>query len=258
MMGCNETRKWLSPYLDSELGHTKTFEVSEHLRACTACAVRFDEERRADEMMRIKLAAVCVPAELWSQVTQAVMTPLWVRRLRSRSGLAIAACLLLSMVFLGVFRGGREVQYRPWVARRFVAEKPVSRPFPFVPSDATSVRKALESQYGLKLAMWKALSHGHHDLELVSATPRKDSAGRAYLVVRLNCCNEPVLLVLARPQSGTWPASLRDVSINPGSTNEGLVRDLHVAARDIDGVRVVAVGRHAVGHIVESLIPFST
>ena len=40
-MNCKEARRWMSPYIDSELGKTKTFEISEHLRYCPACAERF-------------------------------------------------------------------------------------------------------------------------------------------------------------------------------------------------------------------------
>ena len=46
-MNCQEARRFISPYLDSELGQTKTFEVSEHLSECESCRRRFEQERSA-------------------------------------------------------------------------------------------------------------------------------------------------------------------------------------------------------------------
>ena len=43
-MKCREARCYLSPYIDSELDATRTFEISRHLEGCPPCARIFGEE----------------------------------------------------------------------------------------------------------------------------------------------------------------------------------------------------------------------
>ena len=46
-MKCHDARKWISPYIDSELDPTKTFELSQHLENCESCKTRFGREALA-------------------------------------------------------------------------------------------------------------------------------------------------------------------------------------------------------------------
>ena len=43
-MKCQQARIYLSPYLDSELDPTTTYEVSRHLESCPDCARLFAAE----------------------------------------------------------------------------------------------------------------------------------------------------------------------------------------------------------------------
>ena len=76
-MNCKAVRKWMSPYLDSELDRPITFEVSEHLQDCSECAARFDAERRVDDTIRSQIERATMPAELWARVKDEVSRDSW-------------------------------------------------------------------------------------------------------------------------------------------------------------------------------------
>ncbi|NOX57888.1 MAG: zf-HC2 domain-containing protein [Planctomycetes bacterium] len=77
-MTCDQCRRWWSPYLDSELDASKTFEVSEHLRVCECCRSRFEGEKDLDQWMRDTLRSgggadgaggdVTMPSPLWTKL----------------------------------------------------------------------------------------------------------------------------------------------------------------------------------------------
>ncbi len=77
-------RRWTSPYLDSELGDTQTFEVSQHLLTCPECAARFNFERHADARLRLALAEGAMPDALWWQIVHMVSQRRWFRRAHLR------------------------------------------------------------------------------------------------------------------------------------------------------------------------------
>ncbi len=57
-MRCEEARRFLGPYLDSELDPTTSFEIARHLESCAACRERFEAERKVE---RAVAAEVCRP-----------------------------------------------------------------------------------------------------------------------------------------------------------------------------------------------------
>ncbi|GJM26423.1 MAG: hypothetical protein DHS20C16_28380 [Phycisphaerae bacterium] len=61
--------------MDSELDASKTFEVSEHLRLCDSCRLRFERESAMDGWMRESLGDVQMPADLWEQIEAGVKMP---------------------------------------------------------------------------------------------------------------------------------------------------------------------------------------
>lgn len=254
-MNCNETRNWMSPYLDSELGQTKTFEVSEHLRRCPECADRFGKEHEVDDTMRSRLGPQTMPDELWSEFRRELTMPAWVRRLSSWQGLAVAASLVIAVLSSVVMlRSGDEGQSMPVIANRFMVEAPDNHPFPVVQPDTELVDEILRLDYGLRFASTTVVeAMGHRDFQLISATRRTDDTGRAYLDVRLNCCGKPVLVTLARPVGGKLPtpfANIHRVHAEPPSLNE---QDVKLEYTTMGGVHVVVASRHDVKHIIDSI-----
>jgi anti-sigma factor RsiW len=54
-MRCEETSRYLSPYLDSELDPRTSFEISSHFEQCASCRDRFEAERRIDHAIATEL-----------------------------------------------------------------------------------------------------------------------------------------------------------------------------------------------------------
>lgn len=252
-MNCKEARKWVSPYLDSELGQTKTFEVSEHLRNCSKCAARFSAERRADELTRSRLAREAMPSELWVQVSRDVSVPSWVRRLRVHPGLAIAACLAIVLTAVPLLQLVRHTQGNPWIVDRFATEAADGQPFRATKGDRASAERLLRDEFEMQLAISPAMAAaGHYDFHLVSAAKRTDHAGREFIEVRLNCCGQPVLLALARPTAGELPAPFEGIAVS----ERRLVKTfggVNLVATNIRGVVALAASRHQITHIAENL-----
>jgi hypothetical protein len=61
--------------MDSELDASKTFEVSEHLRLCESCRLRFERESAMDGWMRDSLGDVQMPVALWNQIESDINEP---------------------------------------------------------------------------------------------------------------------------------------------------------------------------------------
>lgn len=252
-MNCNDARKWISPYLDSELGKTKTFEVTEHLRNCSACAERFAQEQQVDETVRSRLSSPVMPEDQWADFRRALTMPSWFRRLRSPQGLALAACLAIAVVSTAV--GLRtEKAALPAIANRFLVESPDNHPFPPSSPGRVSIADTLRTEFGLRFASLADMAaKGHHDFELISASRKTDDEGHAYLEVRLNCCGRPVLLALARPVGGELPDVFPGVETTFGEKSNDHGSGIKLAHATMGGVHVVVVSRHAVQHIIDSL-----
>ena len=77
--------------------------------------------------------------------------------------------------------------------------------------------------------------------------------------LRLNCCDQPVLIMLARSSDGGWPVPLDGLqpaarlSVHTEGGALGTVGNVRIAVRDVDGVRVVAVSRHPVEHLLSRM-----
>ncbi len=106
-MTCEQCRRWWSPYMDSELDATKTFEVSEHLRLCDACRKRFENESNMDDLIRESIANVSLPNAFWNKIEKGVKATVnrpqlqQTARFRFSGWLAVAA--MVAMLLFGGF-----------------------------------------------------------------------------------------------------------------------------------------------------------
>ena len=258
-MNCKEPRKWMSPYLDSELGATKTFEVSEHLRTCPECTARFEAERRADQTMRARFSNETMPEELWSKIAGSVSTPSWARVLRSQRYWAMAACLVLVVGGVLVVRQIGAAQHAPMLIKQFVAETPGNTPF--APSGsatgADALAMVLRDSFRVALSVPSNLeTMGHRNFQVVSTTQRRDANGREFVEVRLNCCGEPMLMVLAKSADGVWPLGLDQLADD--SRQAAAFDGVNVGVRDLGDVRVAVASRHSIKLILAALSQFDT
>lgn len=118
-MTCSEALTYLSPYLDSELDPTTSFEIARHLEQCPACAERFARERRVERRLSDAVRQAGVDATLWSKALARAPAPGRPSPLRL---LAVAAATLL-IVGLGLtFLAPRAPPAPPDLARVLVAD----------------------------------------------------------------------------------------------------------------------------------------
>jgi len=98
-MKCQQARIYLSPYLDSELDPTTTYEVSRHLETCSACADLFAAEEELERAIRARLRR---PRGDEEEVIERALSRAFALRTRLSSwrGVFAAASLLL---VLGLF-----------------------------------------------------------------------------------------------------------------------------------------------------------
>ncbi len=256
-MDCKAARKWMSPYLDSELDSALTFEVGEHLRSCRACQERFEAERHAEQEIRRLLASDEMPASLWPQLRREVADGGRASRGAVRRRWALAASLLLLIGAASYYRYRLMQQEEgPWIVRELalLAEEDI---FSGGAMPVAGTRPGFEdvnfSAFGSRLAI-RATGHGlsTHHVSLISATTVEDEDGRPYVEVRLNCCGQPLLLVIAEDGASTVPARLANGFSNRLPTDVAL-EGVNVASRQTSGLILMAASRHPVQHIIRGL-----
>ncbi len=256
MMKCHEAQKWFSPYLDSELDQTKTFEVSQHLQNCTSCTRRFEAERRADKLMVDSLTRESMPDHVWAHLCDTVAQPSWMQRFIAPRNLAIAACLALVITaFMMVPRN--TVQARPWLVSELakVSDKPITTPT--TKTTLLEAQRELLTRFGISFDQVNAKAmRPHRDLKLVSITPRQDQHGRTFYEVRLNCCNHPMLLAIADSNSHPLPDPLADIPSE--AFNAGMIVDnTHLAVRQAGAFIVAAASTHPVNRLLDMMASVS-
>ncbi|MEE8170492.1 MAG: zf-HC2 domain-containing protein [Phycisphaerae bacterium] len=256
-MNCGTARKWMSPYLDSELESDVTFEVSRHLQSCPHCARRFELEQAADALMRDRLTRETMPKEIWGRIQNELSGPRRVIRLRWFGGPALAAAVLVAAlaVWESGVSGPNGSMTTPGLAARLVSLAPDDTGFTSDESAAEPVRLAAQLLLGVSVEFPPAANQSPHQhvIELVSADWRDDSAGRSYLEVRLNCCGKPTLLLLARRVAGELPKVFDGAAPDRDDAGEDGDTGVRWASRQTNGFVAMAASRHPVQPLLKRL-----
>jgi anti-sigma factor RsiW len=110
-MQCSKTRRWLSAYLDGELGERRKAHLEAHLARCGDCAAEL--ARAKEEWVELADAepASAVPGDLWSQVSRALDESQRLPWHRRRRLLVLRAACVSACVTLG-FAGGALLSWR--------------------------------------------------------------------------------------------------------------------------------------------------
>lgn len=265
-MNCQECRRWWSPYLDSELDSTKTFEVSEHLRNCPACRARFEREERVDELMKRSLRATRMPEDMWSDLTRRVRrSPQRVRSVWARP-LAIAASIVM-LITAGVlfFHGQPQEAAQAAQVERMAdllrAATPQLVAFHITEDKQDGAQEAQVAERLAELthrllratvAIDKNRSHGH-PIELIGVKERTDNLNTKYVEVRLNCCGKPVLLAISERGLPHAIAEIDEVCQRcPSKGCPGPCRKGSIETRSLERNGVIIAGATA-DHDLDSL-----
>lgn len=214
-MDCQTARKWMSPYLDSELETAKTFEINEHLRRCENCRRRFDAERQVDDMMRDRLSRETMPAETWVQLRREVNRSQLIAKLRPLGIVAAAASVVLvAMIYWlpgknasvpapEVFAG----QWKPYV------HEPVPNGSLMTGSQ---IAVALKREFGVTFSTRDTHGHPVH----VLGARRVRFGDQPAIEVRLKCCGQSaVITALRKADAARMPESLRNIADLPPGTS---------------------------------------
>ena len=253
-MQCQEARKWISPYLDSELDPTKTFEVSQHLESCAPCRERFEKEGRADELIGAALRREESFVD-WPAIERQILAP--PRRvipLRPKWLLAAAACVAFLLISQGDWLGSTGAAQ--WAVDELHGLSPDFRPFPegpgCTPSDVNEIAEAaLDCRLGIPVSEWRLAGHA---VTLIQGDRRTDR-----VEIQLNCCGKPVLLIVGRwAQRGIMQdivAALEKAGGDYSDERSSHSTKYYVRAVKKGDYVVLAVSTHKVDHLVDSVVP---
>jgi hypothetical protein len=248
-MNCQEARRWISPYLDSELGHTKTFEVSEHLSVCDACRRRFEQERFVDLLLTERLREV--PAMDWEGIEQQALRP---RRVMFRVGLstlALAACVVFAVVLWRGFLGPPNVADE-WVVDAYRQAAPNHAAFQADEAvEEIKLASLTRETLGFDVTMLPQTGPGkHHVRKLIAVNERRLADGTPYIEVQLNCCGRPVLLVLARQSDASRFGRVAKLARPDSASYAQGAGNMKVAAQTDGELLVLAASQHPLEKLV--------
>jgi hypothetical protein len=262
-MQCQDARKWISPYLDSELDPTKTFEVSQHLESCAPCRSRFEKEARADELIGAALRREESYVD-WPAIERQVLAP--ARRIipfRPKWLLAAAACIAIILVIPGVWPGSTvAADPAQWAVDELHELSPDCSPFPegpgCTPSDVDEMTQAaLDCRIGIPISDDGSL--GGHPLTLIQRYKRTCAGGTDRVEIQLNCCGKPVLLIVGKcTKQGIMRNLVAELDKSNGKYEGRLSahnHEYHVRAHRKGKYVVLAVSPHPIDHLVGNVVP---
>ncbi|HRX85428.1 MAG TPA: zf-HC2 domain-containing protein [Phycisphaerae bacterium] len=254
-MNCQQCRKWWSPYLDSELDASTTFEVSEHLRTCPACRERFEREARVENLLRERLRRGKMPDEAWSRICSEVRAEPRSRRFPPVRVFALAASVAMlitagALIYSNLERspqgGGNTAAVPVGQSMSDLLQDRAPTLVAFTDAPEADFNRHLEnlSRQYLNAVVTIDPAHGDgHTFQLLEVSEREDHKGVPYVEVRLNCCGRPVLLALAPAGCSSCIQELRNVTGNcKHKSRRGCPKSPPIEAQSVDrdGVMIAA------------------
>ena len=261
-MQCQEARKWISPYLDSELDPTKTFEVSQHLESCAPCRDRFEKEGRADELIGAALRREESFVN-WAAIERQILAP--ARRvipIRPKWLLAAAACVAFILISQGVWLGSTVAAHpAQWAVDELHTLSPDCLPFPEGPGcTANEINEVAATALDCRLVI--PIIDGrlaNHPVTLIQRNMRSCGDGTARVEIRLNCCSKPVLLIVGKcSQRGIMKDIAAALEKAGGDYSDRCISQstkYHVRALKKGKYIILAVSTHKVDHLVAGVDP---
>lgn len=199
-MRCQDCRKYLTPYMDSELDARTCTDIANHLAVCEACSKRFAQEQEVENRLVKRLQGEKMPEESWLAVLERLRAHDSPGRRRVRLAWLVPAAVVpvVTAVLLLFFLWGKAPDNTDsWSATlQELHEKYLKQEISIGPGFS----------WPQELGGLTVLEHlpqsgiiGGHDVQLIGGRPfyAKDIHG-AHIVY--TCCNTPASMFILRKE----------------------------------------------------------
>ncbi len=231
-MKCQQARRLMMVYLDSELETHVTDAVSEHLDGCDVCRERFDAEDRLERRTGALLREATMPEEEWESLLDSLGRPVtpWWRWAAAAAVLVAALSLLLKSephqdgLLHEMMRAHRALAMGDERADVSAAD--------IVGPEREAIDAFLEQRsLGVLAAAIPSTIEGH-PIELVGAREER-LLGQPAASVQLRCCGTPTsLFVMRRDRVDALPSEWQK-ALQKGSAEEDGLRAQSLAGDDV-------------------------
>ncbi|HHT9119053.1 MAG TPA: zf-HC2 domain-containing protein [Candidatus Hypogeohydataceae bacterium YC41] len=249
-MRCQDYRKYLSPYLDSELDARTCADIAEHLSVCLACSRFFAQEQEVERQLVKSFQKEKMPEESWRTVLGRINAYDSPRPRRFRLAWLVPAVVVPTavMVVMLIFLLGK------------------------APDNTNSLAEALQDRHGKYLSKEISIGpgltwpQGFEGLTVIKHLPQSGLMGAhevrligsqsCYIKdiecahVMYSCCNTPVSLFILRKEdmSGLKSAQrLLDKGKGSAVVNLGNTR---LVMKDLREVVVCCISSHDTGELL--------
>lgn len=247
-MRCQDYRKYLSPYIDSELDARTCADITEHLSVCGACSRLFSQEQEVERRLVKGLQREKMPEEYWRAVVKRLSAYDYAEPRRVRLAWLVPAAVMpvLAMVLVWVFVWGRtpdaDLLTKPLLElhgkyqSQEIASQGLSWPQGF---EGLTVLKNLP-QSGVI---------GGHDVQLIGSQPCyiKNVKGAH---VMYSCCNTPVsIFILRKEDLDSFKGARKLLDKGKGSAVVNL-GNMRLVMRDLKEAVVCCISSHGTSELL--------
>lgn len=243
-MRCQDYRKYLNPYIDSELDARTSADIAEHLSVCEACNKYFALEQEVERRLAKRWQREKMPEEFWMTMLQrlsAYETTSW-RRIRLAWFIPAAVVPVAATVLVWVFLwGGISDNVGP-LAEDFqeMHGKYLRHEIPIGPG--LSWPQGFEGLTVIKNLPQSDVINGH-ELKLIGSRPFYIK-GVAGVHVIYTCCKIPIsMFVFRKEDMGSFTRAQRLLDKGKGSAVINL-GNMRLAMKDLKEVVVCCVSSH--------------
>jgi hypothetical protein len=249
-MRCEELRKYLSPYIDSELDATVCTAVVDHLAQCQSCNQRFNQEQEIERLLSERLRKEGMPDAFWKAVLAKLDTSKNIRISRYSIKWLVPAvvipvlAIVLSVVFLWVKVPERGlIPVVQDIHGRYLKEEISLGPEVSWPEEFKRV----------SLLSWLPQSGEFegHQFRLIGVRPCDINDTKAAYCV-YECCRIPVsIFVLRKEDLHNFPQARNMLEKNRGSVTLSR-RGMNLGMIDLGEVVICGISSHPIGSFLET------
>lgn len=249
-MRCEEFRKYLSPYIDSELDAVVCIAIADHLAQCQPCNERFNQEQEVEGLLAERLRKEEMPEAFWRAILARLDTSKNTRRSRYSIKWLVPAVVIpvvaiaLSVVFLWI-----KVPERGLIpVVQGIHGKYLKEEIPLGPEVSWP-----EEFKGFSLLSWLPQSgefEGHQFRLIGVKSCDINDTKAAYCVYE--CCRIPVsIFILRKEDLHNFPQARDMLEKSHGSVTLSR-RGMNLGMIDLGEVVMCGISSHPIGSFLET------